>query len=77
MKYRTIKGGYRVPMFTKGWETSRFAIGLIFGLFSIWPTSFFYRKAFPNIPTVRRIALRYTWLGAAVNLILFALSFNV
>lgn len=50
---------------------------MVFGIFSIWPTSHFYKKTWPNITTVRKVALRYTWLGAAVNLILFALSFNV
>ena len=77
MKYRTIKGGYKVPMLTKGWEATRFAIGVIFGVFAILPTSLFYKIAFPNIPTVKKIALKYTWLGAAVNLALFALSFKI
>ena len=62
MKYY-VESGLKIPTFTKGWKLGRFITGMVFGIFSIWPTSHF--------------ALRYTWLGAAVNLILFALSFNV
>lgn len=76
MQYFTIEGGYKVPKFTKGWKAGRFAIGACFGLLSIWPTAFFYKKAFPNIPTVKKVSLKYTWMGALVNLVLFALSFN-
>lgn len=76
MKYY-IESGLKIPTFTKGWKLGRFITGMVFGIFSIWPTSHFYKKTWPNITTVRKVALRYTWLGAAVNLILFALSFNV
>ena len=70
MKYRTIDGGYKVPVFTKRWKLARFLLGTAFGFLAVFATTFFYKYAFPNIPTVRRIAYRYTICGFFVHLVI-------
>lgn len=75
MKYY-VESGLKIPMFTKGWKLGRFITGMVFGICAVWPTSLFYKKTWPNITTVKKVALRYTWIGVAVNLVLFILSFN-
>ena len=73
MKYRTIDGRYKVPVFTKGWKLARFLLGTVFGLLAVFATPIFYRYAFPNIPTVRRIAYRYTLCGFFAHLLVLCL----
>lgn len=75
MKYY-IESDCKIPVFTKWWKLSRFAVGMVFGICAVWPTSLFYKKTWPNITTVKKVALRYTWIGVVVNLVLFILSFN-
>ncbi len=34
MKYRTIEGGYKVPVFTKEWKAMWFMLGMFFQIFA-------------------------------------------
>ncbi len=43
MKYY-VESGLKIPTFTKGWKLGRFITGMVFGIFSIWPTSHFYKR---------------------------------
>lgn len=77
MKYRTIDGRYKVPMFTRDWKLRKVAAGLIFGVLSPCIVSFYYSLTCPNIKTVGKVAMRYTWLGIALHLVLLCLLHQI
>lgn len=59
MRYRTIDGGYKVPMFTKQWKAMWFVLGMFFQIFAPFYACIYYTIRFPKIKTVRNVAA--TW----------------
>lgn len=59
MKYRTIEGGYKVPVFTKDWKAMWFMLGMFFQIFAPFFAVIYYAIRFPQIKTVREVAA--TW----------------
>ena len=64
MKYRTIKGGYKVPVFTKEWKAMLFMLGMLFQIFAI------FSIRFPQIKTVRKVAAKWASYATCTVLVL-------
>lgn len=77
MRYRTIDGGYKVPMFTKSWKLRKVAVGMVFGILAPCFVPLYYNLTCPNIKTVRKVAMKYTWLGIVLHLVLLCLLHQI
>lgn len=63
MKYRTIEGGYKVPVFTKEWKVMWFMLGMFFQIFAPFYAVIYYAIRFPQIKTVREVAATWATRG--------------
>lgn len=80
MKYREMVYGnnkYMVPDLTKGWKLKWLAFGFFFSILAPVTATIWYRTRMPNMPTVRKVAVKWSYFGAIPGLLLFCLSFSI
>lgn len=70
MRYRTIEGGYKVPVFTREWKAMWFVLGMFFQIFAIFFAVICYAIRFPHIKTVRNVAAKWASYGTCVSVAL-------
>lgn len=64
MKWKmTSDGKCMVPVLTKGWKARWFIGGLFLNILATLFAFFLYRKTLPNIPTVAKVAVKWTLYG--------------
>lgn len=69
MKWKmTSDGRYKMPDLTKGWKTRWLVAGILLGIFAPGFAYFFYSWRMPNIPTVRKVAVKWSLPGALIGM---------
>lgn len=69
MKYYLAEDGItKIPLLTKGWKARWLVGGLFFGVGAIIIAFFLYRIKFPNLPTLKKIAIIWSLWGILVRI---------